>query len=95
MENPYNIAQQIDETLESTKGISSAEPQPFFYTRLHARMERELLQAKTVLGFQLKPIYAYSVIIALIIINVFAISNFNNHRNNPSQEDRYSLYQAE
>jgi hypothetical protein len=95
MKNHYNIEQKIDETLESTKGISSAEPKPFFYTRLHARMERELLQPKTVLGFQLKPIYAYSVIMALLIMNIFAISNFKNHQNNPSQEDSYSLYQAE
>lgn len=95
MENPFNIEQKIDETLNSTKGISSAEPKPFFYTRLHARMERELLETKTVLGFQLKPIYAYSVIMALVLMNVFAISNFKNHQNNPSNEDNYNLYQAE
>lgn len=95
MENPHNIAQQIDETLESLKGISSAEPQAFFYTRLHTRMEKKLLQPKTVLGLQLKPIYAYSIVLALVIINIFTISNYKNHQNHPSQEDSYSLYQAE
>ena len=95
MENLDNIENKIEETLKAFEGITQADPQAFFYTRLHARMERELLQTKTVLGFQLKPIYAYSVIMALVIINVFAISNFKNHQNNPSQEDSYSLYQAD
>jgi hypothetical protein len=95
MENPLNIESKIEQTLNAFEGINSTEPKPFFYARLHARMEKELLQPKTVLGFQLKPIYAYSVIMALIIINVFAISNFKNHQNHPLQEDSYSLYQAE
>jgi hypothetical protein len=95
MKKNYYIEQKINETLKSAEGISQAEPSPFYYARLKARMERELLYPKTILGFQLKPIYAYSVIIALVIINTLAISNFNNNQKQLSQEDSYILYQAE
>lgn len=95
MENFDKIEQKVEETLKSLEGIIVAEPKPFFYTRLHIRMEQELLHPKTILGFQLKPIYAHSVIIALIVINAFAISNFKNHYASTSQQEYYSLYQAE
>jgi hypothetical protein len=95
MENFDNIENKIEETLKAFEGISQAEPSPFYYTRLKARMEKELLQPKTVLGFQLKPIYAYSIFFALVVINIFAISNFKNHQNHPLQEESYSLYEAE
>ena len=95
MENLDKIEQKVEEALKSLEGIISAEPKPFFYTRLYTRMEQELLQSKTILGFQLKPIYAYSVIMALIVINAFAISNFKNHYTSTSQQENYSLYQAE
>lgn len=94
MENFDKIEQKIEEALKSLEGIITAEPKPFFYTRLCARMEQELLQPKTILGFQLKPIYAYSVIMALIVINAFAISNFKNPYTLSSQHECYSLYQA-
>ena len=95
MENFDKIEQKVEEALKSLEGIIAAEPKPFFYTRLHTRMEQELLQSKTILGFQLKPVYAYSVIMALIVINTFAISNFKNHYTSTSQQEYYSLYQAE
>lgn len=95
MENFDNIKNEVEKTLNSLNGINQAEPKAFFYTRLHARMEKELLEPKTVLGFQLKPIHAYSIFIVLVVINIFAISNFKNHQNHSQQEDTYSLYQAE
>lgn len=36
-----NIDKKIEETLNSLDGVNRAEPQPFFYTRLKARMENE------------------------------------------------------
>jgi hypothetical protein len=95
MENFDKIEQKVEEALKSLKGIIAAEPKPFFYTRLHTRMEQELLQPKTILGFQLKPIYAYSVIIVLIGFNAFAISNFKNHNTSTSQQEYCSLYEVE
>ena len=61
MENLPNMDTRIEQTINALEGIKAAEPKAYFYTRLHARMERELLTPKTVLGWQFKPIYALSV----------------------------------
>ena len=95
MQNFDRTEQQIEGVLKSLEGIIATEPKSFFYTRLHTRMEQELLQPKTILGFQLKPIYAYSVIMALIVINAFAIFKVKNHNTSTSPQEYYSLYQAE
>lgn len=91
MEHIHSNAQKIDETLESLNGISSAEPKLFFYTRLHARMERELLQTKTVLVWQLKPIYALSAVVIVIIINIFTLVNLQKTEKN--SQEQYRLYE--
>lgn len=95
MKKSYDINQKVNEILKASDSIKQAEPNPFFYTRLYARMQRELLQPKTVLGFQLKPTYAYIIVFALVVINIFAMTNFKIHQNQPVQEDRYSFYQTE
>jgi hypothetical protein len=81
----------IEIILNSINGIGSAEPKPFFYTRLKARMERKLLQPKTVFGYQLKPMYAYGAVIILLILNAIFISNFSENYTKTSES--YTLYQ--
>jgi hypothetical protein len=78
MKKSNDIEQKINETLNSVEGITQAEPSPFYYTRLKARMERELLQPKTVLGWTFKPIYAYSCLAMVLMLNVFTIITINN-----------------
>jgi len=41
MDKRTDIGKKAEKTLESLDGIKRAEPQPFFYTRLIARLERE------------------------------------------------------
>ncbi len=45
MKQEEKIENKIAETLNSLGGLGKAEAKPFFYRRLEARMERELLQA--------------------------------------------------
>lgn len=92
MENLPNIETQIDQTINALESIQSAEPKPYFYTRLHARMERELLTPKTVLGWQFKPIYALSAVAIILIINIFTFMNLQKKGTNSQQQ--YSLYES-
>jgi hypothetical protein len=93
MEKSYKIEQQINETLNSLDGIRQAEPKPFYYARLKARMERELLQPKTVLGWTFKPIYAYASLALVLSINVFTIITLSNKSSQPKDAVHvYSLY---
>jgi hypothetical protein len=95
MKNFDNIENEVEKTLNSLTGISQAEPKAFFYTRLHARMERELLEPKKILGLQFKPIYAYSTLAVILLLNIFTILNLGKP-NEPKNgnEPNYSLYDA-
>jgi len=66
----YNIDDEIERTLQSLEGIKPAEPKPFFYTRLQARMESEF-EAKT--GFRWRPAYAYAALALIITLNAVTI----------------------
>lgn len=95
MENSSAIEQKIKQTFNALEGITPASPQPYFYTRLHARLEREFLQPKTIFGLELKPIYALSLVIVVIIINFFALATHKSTQNNGStHEESYRLYEA-
>lgn len=95
MENLDNINNEITKTLNSLEGINQAEPKAFFYTRLHARMEKELLEPKVVLGFRFKPIYAYSTLAFILLLNIFTILTISKQNNQPKEnEPAYSLYNA-
>jgi hypothetical protein len=93
MKKSYDIDKKVDETLKSLAGMNQAEPNPFYYTRLKARMERELLQPKTVWGWTFKPVYVYASLAIVLLINVFTIATINNKRSQPKDYVQvYSLY---
>ena len=92
MENLSNLQANIEETMKSLDGVSSVEPKPYFYTRLQARMERELLIPRRILGWQFKPIYALSAVAFLLIVNVFTLLNLQKTKVSNSQQ--YNLYET-
>jgi hypothetical protein len=93
MKKTYDIEQKVETTLKAFDGMEQAEPNPFYYKRLKARMERELLQPKTVLGWTFKPVYVYASLVVVLLINVFTIVTLNNKSNQPMGAAQiYSLY---
>ncbi len=87
-----DIETKVEQTMNSLDGMSSAEPKPFFYSRLHARMEHKLLTPRKVLGWQFKPVYAISAVACLLIINVFTVLSFPKKQE--SNPERYNLYES-
>lgn len=63
---------KTDEILGSLDGIKKASPAEFFYTRLKARMEKDLLPAGNKPGL-LKPAYAFPLLVLILAVNAFAI----------------------
>jgi hypothetical protein len=69
MNKQTDIGKRADKALESLDGIQRAEPQPFFYTRLIGRLQRdEKTLWETMGSFLAKPAV---VIIGLCLILVF------------------------
>src|SRR5450631_3379772 len=61
----------VDEHLQAVQGMQEAETDPFFYTRLKARMEK----GKTAQGwsFPLKPAWVITTLLLLLVLNGFML----------------------
>lgn len=67
-----------EEILNSLEGIKRASPPGFLYTRLRARMEKDLLRAGNKPGL-LKPAYAFPLLVLILAVNAFAIFGRKNN----------------
>jgi hypothetical protein len=69
---------KTEEILCSLDGVKRAAPASFFYTRLKARMEKELLPSGTKTR-GLKPAYAFTLLLVILLANAAVIfTNVNS-----------------
>ena len=61
------ITPLVDEHLQSLQGMQEAGTDDFFYTRLKARMEKNLPQQGW--GFPLKPVWMIGTLVMLLTVN--------------------------
>ncbi len=69
-----NKENRIDEILNSLDGCTQATVPDFFYTRLKARMEKEVAPAART-SWMLRPAYAFAGMAIILLINVLAVFN--------------------
>ena len=69
-----NKENRIDEILNSLDGCTQATAPDFFYTRLKARMEREVAPAART-SWMLRPAHAFAGMTIILLINVLAVFN--------------------
>jgi len=68
-----SIDTKVEETLNSLENIQRAEPRPFFYTRLMARLSTAQSGWEKFSGFIARPAVAFVGIFMVILINILAI----------------------
>lgn len=79
---------KIESILNCMDGMQRAEPKPFFFTRLEARMEKKD-HFETIIRFISRPAVVISSVLLIIFMNAFIIfSNFHDpaQNNTASQE---------
>lgn len=64
---------KIEDTLHSIDGIEKASPNPFFFTRLEARMNKEKNAWETIASFVARPVVALACICLVIMINAVVV----------------------
>lgn len=70
--------EELDRIMDSLNGIRRAEPSPFFFTRLQARLEKSRGFWENI-GFRItRPVIAVPVILAILVINLAFIISGNN-----------------
>ena len=68
---------KIEEILNSLDGIKRAPAPDFFYTRLKARMEKDILPAP-VRSRILRPVYAVAALVVVLLVNAAVILKNNS-----------------
>lgn len=83
--NP-EFEKKIEDALNSLDGIQRAEPQPFFYTRVIGRLQREERTVWETMGsFISRPVVVIAGLCLILVMNGFILMNQDNTATNPSQ----------
>ena len=74
MEPKKTIEGKIERALESLEGMQRATPQPWFYTRVKARLQREEKTIWVSIGsFLSKPAVAMAGLGMILVLNIFVL----------------------
>ena len=85
MNRQPDFKKKADQTLESLEGIQRAEPQPYFFTRVKARLERDEKNIWEVTGaFLARPAIAFSGLCLILAINVFILTKKDTAATQPN-----------
>lgn len=69
-----DIEKKIDQMLNSLEGIQRAEPTPFFFTRVKARLERDQKNIWEAAGsFLARPVIAFATLCLILALNGFIL----------------------
>ena len=82
MKPKNDISQLVEEAMDSLEGIRRASPQPYFYTRLRARIARENSWG-SVAGFISRPVFALAMVCVVLFVNVWILYKSDNGILNP------------
>jgi len=96
MEAKRHIEQEVNKTLDSLEGLKKAEANPWLFTRIKARLEREeksvWSKAISLLG---KPAIAIAALLLLVVINASVIFKSSSGQTQPMTQDPEQLFASE
>lgn len=71
-----DMQRKVDEALDSVLNIGRAHPEPFFYTRLMARISRqEQSYWERMSSFVGRPAFAFVTVSMVLVLNIFVAFN--------------------
>ena len=84
MKNTERAERKADQTLKVLDELQRAEPKPFFYTRLQARMQQ---QTERLPRWVLKPALIWSGLAIIILLNIGMAINYSK-RNDYGRDEQ-------
>ncbi len=87
--------EEIEKTMRALAGIEAAEPKPFFYTRLKARMEKAQEAMPPQIRWVMKPAYLFSTLAIIIVLNVVSAVNYSKSSTQDSNEQNIEGFAKE
>lgn len=86
-----DMEQKLAKALESLDGIQRATPQPYFYTRLKARLTKNDREWAGITGFISRPAYALAMICVVLLINTWAVVQDNSDTTTTTQANALQM----
>jgi hypothetical protein len=76
MNKMTDIQTRVDETMDSILNIAQAAPQPFFYTRLMARIQKQGSSGwEKISGLISHPVVAIITVSTVLVLNIYVALN--------------------
>ena len=76
MNKMTDIQKRVDEAMDSILNIGQATPQPFFYTRLMARIQRQESSGwEKISGLISRPAVAFLTVSTVLMLNIYVALN--------------------
>ena len=72
MTNNDLIQQEVEKTLQSLDGVQRAEANPYLFTRIKARMEKNT-SWEHISSFVSRPVIAFATLLLIMAINAFVL----------------------
>lgn len=83
---------KIGEILNALDGAERAEPRPFFFTRLEARMAAKDSSWEKIITVITKPVIAYATVLLVLILNAYVIFEVkNDNKSQTSQNEMATI----
>jgi hypothetical protein len=87
MINRNDIEKLVNETLDSLNGMQKAEPRPFLFTRIMARMnQKEETIWEKIASLVSKPAVAFATVLLFLAINAIVLFSVSGGDSTPEQE---------
>jgi hypothetical protein len=81
MKQRPDLEKKINDVLDSLDGIQPAEPRPYFYTRVLARLKRDEATGWSVVGsFLGKPAIAIAGLFLILVMNIFIVTRQDSNQ---------------
>ncbi len=87
MKEKSSINNKIDAAINSVESIQQAQPSPFFYTRLIAKISNNKVTFwEKISALLLQPAIAFAAVCLIVIINVSVLFYSNNKNVSPANQ---------
>jgi hypothetical protein len=85
MSKQVDIGKKVNDSLESFEGIQRAEPAPWFFTRVKAKLEREKHNIwETTGSYMARPAIAIAGILFILCVNAFILFEKDTTESTPA-----------
>ena len=78
------IQQEVEKTLQCLDGVKRAEANPYLFTRIKARMQKNTSWER-ISSFVSRPVIAFATLLLIMAINVFVVLSSDSNESNGTE----------